>query len=231
VTADHYPGKLRFKNTQHGFSLMEVMVVMVIIAILATGVVFMFANPTAKVKTQAFELLGEINYARSVAVKENQNVRIDFTFGTQDSYQICFDLIAGGGCGNEPAGNILKNNILRNDVRFYDFTGANTIPATDAPTRTPSYTSVPAGTNLEDQNGVILHDPTTPGTLLNYLEMQPDGTCLQEGAVVIYLHSQGNKEKIRGAPFAVVIASASTGQVTLSRWRPDLGASGEWSRK
>ena len=70
MKGDRHPGKLRIRGT-HGFSLIEVMVVMVIVAILATGVVFMFANPSAKVKTQAFELLGEINYARSVSVTEN----------------------------------------------------------------------------------------------------------------------------------------------------------------
>ena len=57
------PGRFQVKSA-HGFSMIELMVVMAIVAILATGVVFMFANPTAKVKTMAFELLGEINYAR-----------------------------------------------------------------------------------------------------------------------------------------------------------------------
>ena len=34
------------------------MIVLVIVGILATGVVFMFANPSAKVKGQAFNILG-----------------------------------------------------------------------------------------------------------------------------------------------------------------------------
>lgn len=220
------------------------MVVMVIIAILATGVVFMFANPTAKVKTLAFELLGEINYARAVSVKENQSVLVDFNSvsGADDSYQICFDTDTDDGdCSNEPAANILKDITLRNDVQFYNFIGTDTIPA-DGPTKTPTYSSVVAGTGLEDQNGIILHDPTAtlpilPGDTVDYLEMQPDGTCLQEGAVVIYLHEQGNPEKIRGTPYAVVIGSASTGQVKLSRWRSDMADDGgtpyddRWSRK
>jgi prepilin-type N-terminal cleavage/methylation domain-containing protein len=221
VKGDRHPGKFLKKSTQ-GFTLIELMVVMVIVGILATGVVFMFANPSAKVKTQAFELLGEINYARSVSVSENRSVLVDFVLGAQDSYQICFDTDTDDGdCSNEPADNILKEVILRNDVQFYDFTGTDTIP-TDGPTKTPSYSSVAAGTELEDKNGIILHDPTTPATILDYLEMQPDGTCNQEGAVIIYLHEQGNPEKIRGTPYAVVIGSASTGQVKLSRWRSEM---------
>jgi len=217
--------------------MIELMVVMAIVAILATGVVFMFANPTAKVKTQAFELLGEINYARAVSVAENKNVLVDFVLGAQDGYQICFDTDIDFDCSDETADNLLKDNILRNDVQFYDFTDIpdpKTIPAADGPTKTPSYTSVALGTGLEDQNGIILHDPTTPGTILDYLVMQPDGTCNHEGAVVIYLHEQGNPEKIRGTPYAVVIGSASTGQVKLSRWRSEepVGPPDErWSRK
>ena len=123
-------------------------------------------------------------------------------------------------------------------MQFYDFTGTDTIPA-DGPTKTPSYTSVATETDLEDKNGIILHDPTAtlpilPGDTVDYLEMQPDGTCNQEGAVVIYLHEQGNPENIRGTPYAVVIGSASTGQVKLSRWRSEkpVGPPDErWSRK
>ena len=91
MKGDRYPGKFLIKSTQ-GFTLIELMVVVVIIGILATGVVFMFANPTAKVKTQAFELLGEINYARSVSVTENQSVAVHFypVIGAAANYKICF---------------------------------------------------------------------------------------------------------------------------------------------
>ena len=92
MKGDRHPGRLRILNT-HGFSLIEVMVVVVIAAILAVGVVFMFANPTAKVKTLAFEMLGDINYARAVSVAENQNVAVHFypAIGSPDRYQVCFE--------------------------------------------------------------------------------------------------------------------------------------------
>ena len=230
MKGDRHPGKLRMKST-HGFSLIEVMVVMVIVAILAVGVVFMFANPSAKVKTLAFELLGEINYARAVSVKENQSVLVDFSpvLGAEDSYQICFDIDStDGDCSNEPADNILKDVILRNDVQFYDFSDALALPA-DGPTKSPPYASEAAGKALAGADGVIFTG--------NAFEMQPNGTCDQDGAVIIYLHAQGDRRKIRGTPYAVVIGSASTGQVKLSRWRSDMADDGgtpyddRWSSK
>ena len=69
------PSLKYFINTckgNRGFSLVELMVVMVIVGILATSVVFMFADPTAKVKAVAFEMRGDFNLARGVAVKENK---------------------------------------------------------------------------------------------------------------------------------------------------------------
>ena len=69
-------------KTSPGFTLVEVIVVMVIVAILATGVVFMFSNPNSKVKGQTFTLLGDLNRARSEAVSENIDVGVSFRFGT-----------------------------------------------------------------------------------------------------------------------------------------------------
>ncbi len=203
------------------------MVVMVIVAILATGVVFMFANPTAKVKTLAFELLGEINYARAVSVKENRSVAVHFfpAIGAPDSYQICYETTGSDGCNDEVAGDILKDITLRNDVQFYDFSDALALPA-DGPTKSPPYASEAAGKALASEDGVIFTG--------NVFEMQPNGTCDQDGAVIIYLHAQGDRRKIRGTPYAVVIGSASTGQVKLSRWRSEkpVGPPDErWSRK
>ena len=61
-----------------GYTLMELSVVMVIVCILASGVVYMFSNPTAKVKDAAFNLLADLNLARAEAVKQNHDVLVDF---------------------------------------------------------------------------------------------------------------------------------------------------------
>jgi len=68
------------KKNNRGFSLIELMVVLVIVGILAIGVVFMFADPTAKVKAAAFEMRGDLNLARAEAVRRNDNILVDFVF-------------------------------------------------------------------------------------------------------------------------------------------------------
>ncbi len=73
----------KYRNNR-GFSLVEMMVVMVIIAILAVGVVFMFADPTAKVKAAAFELRGDLNLARAEAVKRNTGILVQFVDSAKD---------------------------------------------------------------------------------------------------------------------------------------------------
>ena len=74
--------KCFFKNckSNRGFSLIELMVVLVIVGILATSVVFMFADPTAKVKAAAFQMRGDLNLARAEAVRRNDNILVDLVF-------------------------------------------------------------------------------------------------------------------------------------------------------
>ena len=127
---------------------------------------------------------------------------------------------------------------LRNGVQFYDFSDALALP-TDGPTKTPAYATQAAGKALANENGTTFAvAPTTPPDPPgNPFVMLPNGTCDQDGAVIIYLHSQGDRSKIRGTPYAVVIGNASTGQVKLSRWRPEVTDDAgtvwddRWSRK
>ncbi len=135
----HFPGKALIKHdhnimpnpylkyfiarcrSNRGFTLVELMVVMVIVGILATGVVFMFTDPTAKVKAAAFEMRGDLNLARAEAVRRNQNILMDFLFtaeadcskidkdsfdacygaGSNQGYVICFDENGDNDCEDE----------------------------------------------------------------------------------------------------------------------------------
>lgn len=220
------------KNSR-GFSLIEVIVVMIIVAILATGVVFMFADPTAKVKAAAFEMRGDLNLARAEAVKENEEVRIDFD-PANNSYRIWLDdwdavgLVVGSppqddsytldnpATADKDGDTLVKEIIFRNNVKYYDFTGT-------APTNGPL--SDPFGNSLDGESGITLGATT--------LTFSPDGTCDTSGSVVVYFPKDGDPATLiaKGKPYAVVVGNTSTGNVRLERWRPDLGSSGEWSRK
>ena len=108
-----YHSILPRKKPAHGFTLVELAVVMIIVCILASGVVYMYINPTAKVKSVAFCLLADLNHARSEAVSRNWDVLVDFTFGTRDGYLICIDTDADKDCQDEAAENIIKKVLFR----------------------------------------------------------------------------------------------------------------------
>jgi prepilin-type N-terminal cleavage/methylation domain-containing protein len=220
-----FPG---IEKNEYGFSLMELIVVMVIVGILATGVVFMFADPTAKVKAAAFEMRGDFNLARGEAVTENENVLITFDTGANDGYRICFETTGDDDCYDEAGDDVIKDVIFNDSVTYYDFTGPIPLPG-DGPDKAPAVGGVE--TDLTGKSGITLQ---INGNGLPYIYFIPNGTCEPlngAGAVIVYLSQQGNPSVIRGNPYAVVVGSTSTGWVFMERWRPELGASGEWYRK
>ena len=204
---------LNVSISSSGFTLIELMVVMTIVCILATGVVISYTNPTAKVKSAAFSILGDINLARSEAVNRNEDVLVDFTLGTKDGYLICRDTNADKDCNDEIADDVIKEVVFREEVQFYDCTSAPPFPV-DGPTKTS------AGTTLAGKNGLIFGGP-------NYIKMQPDGTSSDNGSIIIYHPAAGNPQRVKGNPYTAVISSASTGRIRLMRWRNGKG----WSKK
>ena len=161
-----------------GFTLIELMVVVTIVGILATGIVISYTNPTLKVKGAAFKLQTDINLARSEAVNRNEDVLVDFTLGTKDGYLICLDTNSDKDCNDEMVDNVIKEVVFREEVQFYDCTSAPPFPV-DGPTKTS------AGTTLAGKNGLIFGGP-------NYIKMQPDGTSSDNGSIIIYHPAPGN---------------------------------------
>lgn len=219
------------KKNNHGFSLVELMVVIVIVGILAIGVVMSFTNPIAKVKAVAFEMRGDFNLARAVAVRENKDVLINFILGAVDGYKICFDTTGTSGLC-DGTDEIIKEVTFREEVQFYDFADGTAFPA-DGPTKTPPYATELAGKALAGQDGI-----TFTG---NAIEMYGNGTSDQDGAVIVYFPANSStvagRRTIRGKPYATVIEGASTGKVKLARWRPEIADDAgtpyddRWSRK
>jgi prepilin-type N-terminal cleavage/methylation domain-containing protein len=201
------------KKYAPGFTLIELSVVMVIVCILATGAVYMFCNPTAKVKSAAFCMLADLNLARSEAVNRNQDVLVDFTFGTHNGYLICIDTDADKDCQDEASEDIIKEMLFRKEVRFYNCISAPPYPD-NGPRKTPS------GTSLAGKNGLIFGGP-------NYIKWQPDGTSGDNGSIILYHPASDNPQQVKGNPYAAVISSAATGRIRLMRWRQESG----WSMK
>ena len=204
---------LHHKRRAQGFTLIELCVCMAILCILATGVVYMYTNPTAKVKSVMFNLLADLNLARSESVNRNQDILVDFILGDIDGYLICLDTDSDKDCNDELAENIIKEVLFREEVQFYDCILAPPYPAA-GPTKTPS------GTNLAGKNGLIFGGP-------NYIKWQPDGTSGDNGSIIVYHPAKQNPQQVRGDPYAAVISSAATGRIRLMRWRQNNG----WLKK
>ena len=101
----------------HGYTLVELCIVVSIICILATGSIFVFTGPTAKVKGVMFNLLTDMNFARSESVSRNQDILVDFILGERDGYLICFDADRDRDCQDEPESNIVRKVLFRKEVQ------------------------------------------------------------------------------------------------------------------
>ena len=213
MKGDRYPCKVRMKGT-HGFTLIEVLIVMIIVGILATGVVYMFANPSANVKTQAFNMLGDMNRARSEAVTRNEDVLVDFT---ADGYQICVDTTAINGCSDETGEDFIQETIFHPKVEYY----APAVLPAGGPAKIPDGNPV---NNLIGGTGLLLDD----GTAITNFTLEPDGT-LEDGIAqninVVFFAPKRNQNAIDGTPYALTV-DASSGRIRISRW-----TGGAWNTK
>jgi len=218
-------------ENNHGFSLVELMVALVIVGILTIGVVMSFTNPIAKVKAVVFEVRGDFNLAKSASVKENEDVLIDFILGAEDGYQICFDTDDDGDCSNEAADDIIKEVTFPREVQFYDFADGTAFPS-NGPTATPTGISLDS---VVKKDGIVFINPLDALDTANNISFSSNGTSNKYGSVIIYFPADSStaegRKTIRGKPYATVINSVSTGRITLSRWRPEKPVGEKWSRK
>jgi prepilin-type N-terminal cleavage/methylation domain-containing protein len=223
-----YPGML--KNT-YGFTLLELMVVLVIVGILATGVVFMFTNPSVKVKGQAFNMLANLNMARSEAVNRNKDVWVTFLPGAAaadpDGYRVWIDdwdaIISGPGSDgvySDGGDTLIRETYFPEEVQFYD------INATDGPDIKPfspwdaldmEDAAAPENT---DNDGIEFDNGTDEFvfTSIGIAEDSGSNTLDAEGYVLIYYPvSAANHATMRAAPYALVVVPG-VGSINIARW-------------
>ena len=206
-----------------GYSLIEVIVVMLIVGILASGVVFMFANPSAKVKGQSFTTLGDLNRARSEAVNRNVDVRVTFLPGAaaadQDGYRIWIDDWDAGGDDFGSDGlyqdsasgsdTLIGETFFPEQVQFYDTN------ATGGPTKKPfsPWGALVVGNGIEF-DGADEFVFTSRGIA----EDSGSNTLDNEGYVIMYSPvSATDHATMRAKPFAVVI-TPGVGSVRIARF-------------
>ena len=159
-----------------GFSLIELLVVMVIIGIMATAIIREFTGAKSRLKGCAFSVRTDINLARTEAVNRNQDVLIEFIFDTEDldgdgdmdnGYKICIDSDSSSTC-NDPNDSI-KNLALPDAMLFYN-------------------SAYPGGaTDLIDNSTPYAGDGVTFSTINNTVIMRTNGACNEAGTIYICL--------------------------------------------
>lgn len=82
---------MRFTSRTHGFTLIEMVVAVSVVAILATLSVPMYTSTVAgnRTRSAAYSLVATLSYARSEAVKRNATVSVSPTgTGWQDGWEV-----------------------------------------------------------------------------------------------------------------------------------------------
>jgi len=198
-------GEQRKEHSRKGYSLIELLVVMVIVGILATQVVSGFNSADRKLKSAVFSLRNEVHYARSEAVSRGQDVKFTFLPGASvdapDGYRIWIDDHPVGGPPNNTytAGSdtLLKEDTFRDEVQLYD------TPVAEGP-------PFSGGDNpAAGSNGV---DFTADA-----FNLRDSGSGNEDGKIFLYVPEPGNHSATRSFIMRVEF-TAATGRVQASTW-------------
>ena len=209
-----------------GFSLLELLIVMVIAGILATQVVIGFTSSGRKVKSSAFMMRSDINLARAEAVNRNMDVNIELldnnnfggNIGVRDGYRLWADNVVvnsaydtedanGNGVLDAGEDTIVANGVLDTEmikqVHFNKKIQYYQAAATDGPT-------------LAD---VTAFKWTFSGT---DLAMLPNGTSDESGKIYIFAPKNGDFTKMQAVPLKIEIEQTA-GRVWIETWNKASG--------
>lgn len=176
-----------------GFSLIELLVVMVIIGIMATAIIREFTGAKSRLKGCAFSVRTDINLARTEAVNRNQDILIKFTedldgdgdiYEHDNGYKICIDSDSSLTCND--TNDLIKEFPLPYDMLFHKST-------------------YPGGaTDFIDNSTPYAGDGVTFSTINNVLVMQANGSCNEAGTIYICLpDNPGAPSDMQTGPYAV----------------------------
>jgi prepilin-type N-terminal cleavage/methylation domain-containing protein len=206
---------MKILNKNNGFTLVELMVVLVVILILSFMTIGAFSSEEVRVRGLVFNMMADFNMARSTAVRLGKEVLVemlstgemddDGRIQAGDGYRICLDDDADGNC--DLADQLLREVLLGDGLKFYDAD----ISAPTGPDRTVTGVAWTTG-----GNGISFS--------ADRFVMKATGVSSKAGT--IYVFSPGGRDGIRGGPLALVLNRI--GRMRISRWRSDIG---EWRTK
>ena len=214
-------------NGEQGFSLLELMVVIVIISILALSVSTMYMNPLLDVKGAIFKLRADIGYARGEAVRRNAPVLIQFDMSvTFDGYRMCIQDPLPANVANfdndcdDVTDDVIRQVVLYKEVQFYDQptnapAGPNVVPP-GVPAAIPLWPNPLAA----DRDGVTF--PQNDLDLCDCFRFLPDGSADSNGEIYLYAPSSTDgANSLKTPPYALVVNQ--TGMIQVGFWRAGEG--------
>lgn len=191
---------------QAGYSLIELLIVVVIMGILAAYVTYNINSSKTKLKSYAFDTKAQFQRAKFEAIKRSRDVYIDFDFlpspggdgNIDNGYTIWVDEDgdAGGGGAYEPAEDtIIETVVFQNPVMIY----------TNASAEEP-------GASDNGPNGSTVGDGVSAGS--DRFKMKPNG--LSSGGTGYIYSSDTPGGPIAAGPWAVIVSTV--GRIRLDEW-------------
>lgn len=215
-----------FGGGKQGFSLLELMLVIAIVAVLAFSVTTIYMNPVIDVKGAIFSLRADLGFARGEAVRRNQPVLIQFDMGAVDGYRLCVQDPDPANAANfdndcdDPTDEVIRQEVWDEVVQFYNQTtnapaGPNVVPLLVT-------AAVPVWPNplAVDQDGVTF--PQDDSDLCDCVQFFPDGTTSSNGEIYLYAPSDTDgPSRLKTPPYGLVVSQI--GSVQIGFWRPGDG--------